>query len=114
MFKNYLKIAVRNLLKHKGYSFINIAGLAIGLACCFLIVLFVQHELSFDRFHEKAPRIYRLLHASKEDGAKSAISASAYAPHLLADFPEIEQAVRFFLNAGPANLKYGSEARTVD
>lgn len=115
MFKNYLKIAVRNLLKHKGYSFINVAGLAIGLACCFLIVLYVQHELSFDRFHEKADRIYRLLHGSKEDTAsRSAISASGYAPHLLADFPEIEQAMRFFLNIGAVDLKYGSEARRVD
>jgi putative ABC transport system permease protein len=115
MFQNYLKIAVRNLLKHKGYSFINIVGLAIGLSCCFLIVLFVRHELRFDRFHEKSERIYRLLHASKDDpNARSAISASAYAPHMLADFPEIEQAVRFFTNAGPANLKVGSEARTVD
>ncbi len=115
MFRNYLKIAVRNLLKHKGYSFINIAGLAIGLACCFLIVLYVQHELSFDHFHERAARIYRLLHAPKDDpSSRSAISASGYAPHLLTDFPEIEEAVRFFLHSGPANLKYGSEARTVD
>ncbi len=54
MFKNYLKIALRNVKKHKGYSFINIAGLAIGIACCILILLWVRDELSFDNFHEKA------------------------------------------------------------
>ncbi len=115
MFKNYLKIALRNLLKHSGYTAINITGLALGLACCFFIILFVRHELSYDDFHLKAPRIYRLLHAAKEDpGARSAISASAYAPHLLQEFPEVEQAVRFFTNAGPANLKSASEVRTVN
>ncbi len=115
MFRNYLKIALRNLVKHKGYSFINVGGLAIGLACCFLIVLFVRHELSYDQFHTQAPRIYRLLHASKQDPSRrSALSASAYAPHLVHDFPEIEQAVRFFTNAGPANLKHDSEVRTIN
>ena len=84
MLKNYLTIALRNLMKYKGYSFINIAGLAIGLACCFLIVLFVRHALSYDNFHEKVSRIYRLLHASPQDPSqRSAISASGYAPHLL-------------------------------
>ena len=115
MFKNYFVIAIRNLLKHKGYALINISGLAIGLACCFFIIFFVRHELGYDAFHKKAPRIYRLLHASKEDpGDRSAISASAYAPHLLHEFSEIEQAVRFFTNAGPANLKSQSEVRTVE
>ncbi|MGH7492866.1 MAG: ABC transporter permease [bacterium] len=115
MFRNYLKTAIRNLLKYKGYSGINITGLAIGLACCFLIVLFVRHELSYDRFHERAPRVYRLLHASASDPeSRSALSASAYAPHLLHEFPEVEQAVRFFTNAGAANLKSASEVRTVD
>ena len=60
MFNNYLKIALRNIRKQKGYAFINIAGLAIGMACCILIVLYIQFELSFDKFHEKADRIYLL------------------------------------------------------
>jgi putative ABC transport system permease protein len=51
MFKNYLKIAFRNIVRHKGYSFINIAGLAAGIACCMLIMLYVRDELSFDRYH---------------------------------------------------------------
>jgi hypothetical protein len=61
MFKNYLKIALRNIKRHKGYSFINIVGLAIGMACCILILLWVQDELSYDRFHENADDIYRVI-----------------------------------------------------
>lgn len=61
MLKNYLIIAWRNFLKHKSFSLINIAGLAVGLACFILIMLYVQYELSFDRYHEKAERIYRVV-----------------------------------------------------
>ena len=60
MLKNYLKIAFRNLRKHKAYSLINIAGLAIGLACFTLIMLFVQDEWSYDRYHPNADRLYRI------------------------------------------------------
>ena len=60
MLKNYFKIALRNLKKHKGYTFINITGLAVGLACCLLIVLFVRDELSYDRYHDNADQIYRI------------------------------------------------------
>jgi len=60
MFKNYLKIAYRNIKKHIGYSLINVAGLAIGMACCILILLFVFDELSYDKFHENHDRIYRV------------------------------------------------------
>jgi len=60
MFKNHFKIAVRNLTRHKIYSSINIIGLAVGIACAVLIMLWVQYELSFDRFHENADRLYRV------------------------------------------------------
>jgi len=60
MFRNYIKIAFRNLWKNKGYSAINILGLAIGLATCLLITLFVVDELSYDKFNKKADRIYRV------------------------------------------------------
>jgi ABC-type antimicrobial peptide transport system permease subunit len=60
MLKNYLKIAFRNILRHKGYSFINVAGLAIGMACCLVIMLWVLDELSYDRFHENAAQLYRI------------------------------------------------------
>lgn len=68
MFKNYLKIAARNLFKYKGYSLINIGGLAIGIACCLLITLWVIHELSYDRFHADADHIYRVAEIFREDG----------------------------------------------
>ncbi|TFG78471.1 MAG: hypothetical protein E4H23_07780 [Chrysiogenales bacterium] len=60
MLKSYLKIAWRNIVRHKGYSFINIFGLAVGIACCLLIAIWVQNELGFDRFNEKADRIHRV------------------------------------------------------
>ena len=60
MFKNYLKIALRNVRRQKAYAFINIAGLAMGMACCILIVSFIATELSYDRFHKNSNRIYRL------------------------------------------------------
>ena len=61
MLKNYLIIAWRNFRKHKSFSLINSAGLAVGMACFILIMLYVQFELSFDRYHEKADRIYRIV-----------------------------------------------------
>ncbi|MCP4727349.1 MAG: ABC transporter permease, partial [bacterium] len=60
MYRNYLKIAFRNIKNHKSYSFINIAGLAIGLACCMLILLVVQDELSYGKGHDNADNIYRI------------------------------------------------------
>jgi putative ABC transport system permease protein len=60
MFKNYLKIALRNILKYKAYSLINILGLAVGMASCILILLYVHDELSYDKYHEKADQIYRV------------------------------------------------------
>ncbi len=59
MLKNYLKTAFRYLAKHKGYTFINVLGLAVGIACCILVMIFVRSELSYDRFHAKADRIHR-------------------------------------------------------
>ncbi len=60
MFKNYLKIAFRNLHKHKSFSFINVTGLAIGMACVLLISLYIHDELSYDKFHENSDRIFCL------------------------------------------------------
>ncbi len=61
MIKNYMKIAFRNLKRHKSFSFINIMGLAIGLTCCLLIMLYIQYELSFDKYHKNANEIYRIV-----------------------------------------------------
>ncbi|HXF28954.1 MAG TPA: ABC transporter permease, partial [Chlamydiales bacterium] len=60
MIKSYLKIAWRNLVKHKAFAAINIAGLAIGMTCSIFILLWVQNELSYDRFHKNADQIYRI------------------------------------------------------
>jgi len=97
MLKNYLKIAVRNLRKHKAYSFINIAGLAIGMACCILILLHVQSELSYDEHHEKAARIYRVAADLKFGGShhRQAVTPAPLAEALVRDFPEAVAAARF-------------------
>ncbi|MCF7794607.1 MAG: ABC transporter permease [Candidatus Cloacimonetes bacterium] len=68
MIKNYLKVAFRNIVRHKGFSFINITGLAIGMAICILIMLWVQDEYNFDRFHQKADNIYRILFSYDVNG----------------------------------------------
>jgi len=96
MFKNYIAVALRNLRNRKGYAFINISGLAIGMAAFFLISLFVKDELSYDRFHDKADRIYRVaLEGTSRDGPlNTAQSATNWAPAFEADIPEIERAVR--------------------
>lgn len=100
MLKNYLKIALRNLKRHKGYSFINIAGLAIGITACLLLFLWVQDELSYDRYHEKAGRIYRVISQWESDSQarRFAKTSAPLGPALVSEFPEIEKAVRFGSN----------------
>jgi putative ABC transport system permease protein len=103
MYKNYYKIAWRNLVKKKAYSFINIFGLALGIACGLLIFMYVQDELSYDNYHEKKERIFRLIHGWAEGDLKEGVQASPYwvwgnAPvgsALKNDFPEIEKVVQF-------------------
>jgi len=95
MFKNYLKIALRNIKRHKGYSFINIAGLAIGMAACILILLWVQDELSYDRFHKSSDHLYRVFAEFTYANENWAVTPIPLAPALKKDFPEIVDAVRF-------------------
>ncbi len=95
MINSYLKIALRTLKKHKGYSFINITGLAIGITCCVLMLMWVQDELSFDRFHTNAKEIHRIL----LDPLEAATTHEAVSPPILAgkmkeEFPEVFNAVR--------------------
>lgn len=89
MFSNYLKIASRYLIMHRGYSFINISGLAIGMACCLLIFLFIEHEMSYDRYHENSDRIYRLALSGRFGGTsyESAAVAAPTAQALVQDYP---------------------------
>lgn len=96
MLKNYINVALRNLLKHKFYSFLNIFGLAIGLACFMLISLFIKDEMSYDQHFEDANRIYRVDFAATLNGSDH-ISANVGAPTALAlktDYPEVEDAFR--------------------
>jgi putative ABC transport system permease protein len=102
MIRNYIKTAFRNLLKNKGFTAINILGLALGLATCLLIVFYVFDELSFDRFNTKADRIYR-VNENVKFGGNEGIYAECPAPTAAAlkgDFPEIEQVARFRQRGG--------------
>lgn len=96
MIKNYLKIAFRTLSKYKGYALINIFGLAIGLASAILIMLFVQDELSYDKNHAKADRIYRvgLRGKIKKDDLNTAVTCYPMASTLREEYPMVEQATR--------------------
>jgi putative ABC transport system permease protein len=98
VFRNYLKIALRNIKKYKGYSSINIAGLAVGIASGLLILLFVKSELSYDRFHENAERVYRVgfkFHVGTNQ-FDAALGPCPLADALLRDFPEVRSAARIF------------------
>ena len=96
MWNNYWSILYRTLLKSKGFTAINILGLAIGLACCLIIYLFVLDELSYDRFHSKAERIYRVAFSTDDSQLMTNANGSwAAAPAMAADFPEVEAFTRF-------------------
>ena len=96
MIKNYLKIALRNLKRNKVYSFINIMGLAIGIACCLLILLFINDELSYDNFHEKGDRIYRVNTDLKFGSTDLALPlcSDMLGSVMKNDYPAIEEYVR--------------------
>jgi putative ABC transport system permease protein len=99
MFKNYFKVAFRNLLRYKGYSLINISGLAIGMTACLLILYFVNYEKSYDRFHENSDRIYRLRYERSDQAGGAVRFASCCPPaglRIRQKFPEVEKVVRLF------------------
>nr|WKN37784.1 ABC transporter permease [Tunicatimonas sp. TK19036] len=102
MIKHYLHVALRNLLKRPFYTTINILGLAIGMACTLLITMYVRQELSYDRFHEKADRIYRL--ATHLEIGESAFSGAVVSPAVATPFreeiPEVEAVVRMRMAPG--------------
>jgi putative ABC transport system permease protein len=95
MLGNYLKITLRNMKKYKVYSLINISGLAVGIACTIFIFLWVKDELSFDRFHENADRIYRVVSSTSDDGSPTNANGSfGVGPALKKDFSEVIETVR--------------------
>ena len=96
MLSNYFKIAFRNIIRHKGYSTVNILGLSAGIACVIVISMIIRNELSFDQFHEKKDRIFR-VYIEENEGGHRIINAPVmipFAPAAKADIPEIEEAVR--------------------
>lgn len=103
MYRNYFKIAFRNLFRNKFYSLLNISGLAIGIACCLLIMLFVTDELSYDRHFEKAHRTYRLTMSGALNGSAFdlALVGPSVGKTLYEDFPEVVQYGRFRINSSP-------------
>lgn len=119
MFKNYIKVGARNILRQKAFSVINIAGLAIGIACCLLILLYVNDELSYDRYNKNFDRIYRVLHTYRNAENPGSLpppspedfqvwGSAPIGPALQTDFPEIESYFRF---TSPSQLlfQYGSK-----
>jgi len=96
MIRNYFKVALRYLMRHKGYSVINILGLAVGIASCLLIMIFVRSEFSYDRFHTNAKNIYRVWQREKADGKEfiNTITTLPAGPALQAAFPEVAAACR--------------------
>lgn len=115
MLKNYLKIAFRNLWKHKVFSLINIMGLTVGMSACLLISMYVNFELTYDAFHSKADRIYRLVTDVKtpSETINAGITSWAFGPTIKQDFPEVEAYTR--LNGGSflvrkGNIKFQEEA----
>jgi putative ABC transport system permease protein len=121
MFKNYMKVALRNITRHKGFSFINITGLAVGMACCILIFLWVQDEKSFDQFHTNGKNLY-IVATHIKYGSQTVTSSgtpSALGPALKSEYPEIVNSIRFC--NGPHTLyftykdkKFKEEVETVD
>lgn len=107
MLKNYFKIAWRNLLKHKGFSAINILGLSLGLACFLMITMYVLDELSYDRYNEKSERIFRIDTDITLGGTdlNMATTPDPLGEALIKDYPEVENYVRFYNSSGSKLIK---------
>jgi putative ABC transport system permease protein len=109
MFKNYLRVALRHLLRHRGYSAINVAGLTVGLACCLLIFQYVAFEYSFDRFHAHEADLYRVntvMTRQGEEPSEDGPEAGAFTPHGMA--PALAEAVPELRHVARAHPEYGA------
>ena len=109
MWRNYLKVAFRNLFKHRAYSFINIFGLALGMASAVLILLFVRYERSYDRFHENAGRIQRVAVRALIGNTRirQTSTPAIMTPTLLEHYPDVERSIRFQDDFEGVTVKYG-------
>src|SRR5690606_3414236 len=107
MIRNYIKIAWRNLKRHKLFSLINILGLSLGVSTCFIMMLYVQDELSYDKFHQNATNIVRLVFQANINGGKinESVTMAPVAQTLKNDFPEVEDATRL-LDYGHPKISY--------
>ncbi len=116
MLLSYFTVAFRNLIRHKLFSLINIGGLAIGLAAFWMIALYIGNELSYDRYHANASRIFRIAQHAQWDGGEfhGPITPAAYATAMLSDFPEVEEAVRIDAEGGGTFRANGKEFRAGD
>jgi putative ABC transport system permease protein len=112
MLKNYLRMASRALQRNKGFSLINISGLAVGMTCCMLIFLYVHNELSYDSFNKKEDRIYRIDTDFKRQGkiVESIFTSPLIGPTLKEEYPEVEEAVRVTPFWQNALFKVGTES----
>ncbi len=111
MLRNYIKIAFRNLRRHKIYSYINIGGLAIGITCCLLILLYIHDELTYDSFHENAKRIYRINIDIKFGATESTapLSSDMMGPTLKKDYPYVEEYTRIYSFVSNKKIKKDNE-----
>ncbi|HOD54171.1 MAG TPA: ABC transporter permease [Candidatus Cloacimonadota bacterium] len=109
MLSSYFKVAIRNIMKTKLYSFLNILGLSIGLAGLILIILYTYYQMTYDTYHQNADRIYRIASKFSVDGKEDLFAASSFAiaPLFKEDYPEVEDFVRFS-NMGDLVLKYNN------
>jgi hypothetical protein len=121
MFKNYMKIAFRNIKNHKGYSCIHVSSLVIGITCCIFLLLWVRDELSFDRFHENANRLYRVEQDQPRSQGTFRLLATPYplGPAMMENVPEIKHFTRIAMLGYPLvryedNAFYENQIRAVD
>ena len=100
MLWNYLTVGFRNLRRHAFYSILNILGLAVGIACMLLAVLYVGYQFRFDQHHEKSDRIYRVIRKIKDvSGERYDLGTKPVAPHLRDKFPEVEAVTRMLVRS---------------
>jgi len=110
MIKNYFKTAWRNIRKNKLFSFINILGLSLGIAICFIIMLYVQDELSYDRFNKNADDIARMVFNANINGGKinESVVMAPVAQTMKKDFPEVQDATRL-QSIGSSKVNFGNK-----
>ena len=116
MLFNNFKLILRNLLKQKGFSLINILGLAIGISVCLVILQYVQFELSYDNFHQYKDRVYRTITSSYTNGEHRGdfpLSGYAQGPSMMQDYPEVEAYCRIHPQYGGAVVASGKNSQEV-